>query len=151
MSRARQMVRHIVRRNLQDASALLELYAPYEFLLREERDLRDFLSTKPTLEDCTKTIEQYRAARDDIQAGLGAPDELPLDLILVECGSMNRSLLGAADALIGMVLEYVEEWCVSAYQDISRRYGALTSRLLHPPGSSIDLVRGETSLEAAIS
>lgn len=72
-------------------------------------------------------------------------------MILVECGSMNRSLLGAADALIGMVLEYVEEWCVTAYQDISRRYSTLSSRLLHPPGSSVDLVRGETSLETAIS
>jgi hypothetical protein len=58
----RKVVRSIVRRNLQDASAMLELYAPFEYLLSEHARLTQFLSSSPlpTLEQCEELITQVR-------------------------------------------------------------------------------------------
>jgi hypothetical protein len=60
LSFSRGVVRTVVERNLQDAAAVLELYAPFEYLLSEEGRLATRLSAvpAPTLVQCEELISQ---------------------------------------------------------------------------------------------
>ena len=62
VSFGRRVIQTVVRRNLQDASAMLELYAPFEYLLVEEQRLAHYLSSvpSPTLKDCEGLIAKVR-------------------------------------------------------------------------------------------
>ena len=53
---ARRVIRSVVRHNLQDAATVLELYAPYEYLLTEQTRLSRFLAAEPTLEECDSAL-----------------------------------------------------------------------------------------------
>jgi hypothetical protein len=49
---AHSLVSAVVQRNLADVQTVLELYAPYEYLLSEASRLDAFLATEPSLDEC---------------------------------------------------------------------------------------------------
>lgn len=55
---ARRLVRMVVRRNFQDAATVLELYAPFEYLITELPRLDVFLASEPSLEECEDALAE---------------------------------------------------------------------------------------------
>jgi hypothetical protein len=144
--RSRLIARHIVRKAMQDAAVVLELFAPFEFLLTEDERLGEFLASRPSLDECDRVIAQYSVALKDLESGCHCPEELALDLVLVETGSMSRSLREAALALIHRVLKHTEDTAESIFESINSRFKTLNQRLHSQPSTPGDLVQAERSL-----
>lgn len=138
---ARTVVRTVVRRNLQDASNLLDVYEPYQFLLSEEQRLDAFLAGEPSLEECDDVLAEYGAAAEDIRRH--CPTQVRLDLVVVVCSDMNTALLEHVSALSRRVLNYIDKCCAAVGRSVHVGYKAVTSRLLQRPTDSRELVHAE--------
>ncbi len=127
---ARGVVSVVVQQNLKDVQTVLQLYAPFEYLLSEASRLDTFLAKQPSLEDCEAVLadvsalvcinrpysyvlsltaaSQYRAVASEMREV--CPHDLPLDLFLVRCCSINNILRECVDTLIEKLMAYVERY-----------------------------------------
>jgi hypothetical protein len=95
---SRSVIRTVVSRNLADAAAILELYAPYEYLLSEEARLSARLAATPapSLADCDKMIAQVLRLGGSLPCGLLGRTLLPcVPLLLLHCQCACVCLAGA--------------------------------------------------------
>ena len=138
-------VTSILRSNLRDVHAVLELYRPYEFLLGETDRLEALLAHDPTLEECQGAIDRYRAAAGGVAAHL--PATLPTDLCLLDCQRMNQELVDRAEELVARLLNYVAHRYMSYNAMLVKQFKAITAQLAQRPQTSKQLVDAEEYID----
>lgn len=142
-----QIIRTVIRGNLEDVTEIFTLYRPFLWLLTEARRLDGWLKGGPTLDACNALIAAYRRSQADAKASL--PVEIALDLFLIRCESMNKEIDRAAEGCVHLILQYVESECVSLASRASSRFKDLSSILLARPSNSSELVAAELYLDTA--
>jgi len=133
--------------NLNVVEKALDVYADYIFILSDKAWLTAYLEDpKPKdTEEYSKKINFYVETINDIRNKL--PFEIWMNMILIDCQSLNQSLITECYALIKMIIEKINTTTQDMTGAVIATAEQIKSKLQEKPLDAEQLVAAETYLD----
>jgi hypothetical protein len=99
-------VEEIIEANITVVEKATALYDPFVFILKEKQQVEKFISENHTKEEYLKEVSKYMQTKEDMIAKF--PTVIRMNIFMIICTDLNKSLRNECDNMIRMLLEAVD-------------------------------------------